>query len=360
MLIFILGIGMPSLLLGYLAFRGIKNDQALLEKDRLDAQRRASEQVILTTHNYISAVEQDYENVLFGTRDSSRSELRPFLEKFRLEHPAVEEVFVCQNFEAIRFPIAKLLYQPPGVSPRTAAKFPSSALSEAILAGERLEFGQNRYREALANYQRSLEQATDPQTRGELLNAIARIQKKSAHYQDAIKSYEIIAGSFGQIRSAGGIPLGAAARMELGSLHLAIANPIRSLKTSMDLYQALLNSEWALEESQYEFFIQNIRNTVREAFSRARPDSMLKSYENTFLALEMEEKPRRKVTERLLPFVRDAARDVAAKAAGNQGPVTDSPRRFALELERRTYLVSLEPHISRNGEEPKEVWGLLR
>ena len=33
-LLFVLGIGIPCLLLGYLAFRGIRNDQALLEKER--------------------------------------------------------------------------------------------------------------------------------------------------------------------------------------------------------------------------------------------------------------------------------------------------------------------------------------
>ena len=33
-LLFVLGIALPSTLLGYLAFRGIRNDQALLERER--------------------------------------------------------------------------------------------------------------------------------------------------------------------------------------------------------------------------------------------------------------------------------------------------------------------------------------
>ena len=33
-LLFVLGIGLPSSLLGYLALRGIRNDQALLEQER--------------------------------------------------------------------------------------------------------------------------------------------------------------------------------------------------------------------------------------------------------------------------------------------------------------------------------------
>ncbi|MDP2914077.1 MAG: hypothetical protein Q8O91_01335, partial [Candidatus Aminicenantes bacterium] len=34
-ILFFMGIVLPSLLLGYLAFRGVKNDRALVEKNRL-------------------------------------------------------------------------------------------------------------------------------------------------------------------------------------------------------------------------------------------------------------------------------------------------------------------------------------
>ncbi len=49
-LLFVLGIGLPSSLLGYLAFRGIRNDQALLEREgREDLRRIAS--VTVATHD---------------------------------------------------------------------------------------------------------------------------------------------------------------------------------------------------------------------------------------------------------------------------------------------------------------------
>jgi len=39
-LLFVLGIGLPSILLGYLAFRGIRNDQPLLEREQSEDLRR--------------------------------------------------------------------------------------------------------------------------------------------------------------------------------------------------------------------------------------------------------------------------------------------------------------------------------
>ena len=55
-----LGIGFPSLLLGYLAFRGIQNDQALLEKERLNEHRRIAELVTKSIEENISEVEQSF------------------------------------------------------------------------------------------------------------------------------------------------------------------------------------------------------------------------------------------------------------------------------------------------------------
>ena len=56
-LLFGFGIVLPSLLLGYLAFRGIQNDRALVEKERLEATRRAADQVVRAVDAGITSVE---------------------------------------------------------------------------------------------------------------------------------------------------------------------------------------------------------------------------------------------------------------------------------------------------------------
>ena len=146
LLLFFLGILLPSTLLGYLAFRGIKNDQALLAQDRLDEQRRTAGLITAAIAERISGVEQDLVRALANSRDSSHVALSPALSTFTLDHPLVEELFVLENGETIRFPITGLLFVPPGTALAVASRALPSSVAERLLAGQRLEFEARKYR----------------------------------------------------------------------------------------------------------------------------------------------------------------------------------------------------------------------
>ena len=357
LLLFVLGIALPSLLLGYLAFRGIKNDQALLEKNRADEQRRTAELITRTITDSIKASEQDFLAVLAGRQDGSGPTLIARLERFTLEHPLVEAVFVCQGLETIRFPTVRLLFLPPlSALPARATSRPSGVNGRALIA-ERLEFEQQNYPAALAGYEQALGRATDLETRAELTSAIARVQKKSARYPDAITSYLRIARDFGQFRSAGGIPLGLAARMELGSLYLAIHDPFRSLQTSIDLYESLVKGTWTLEESQYGLYAQTVSDGIDRLLSQLRPDSRSLSHERRFVQLKEEEKKQRESARRLLPFSTSAARSIESRLSGSGG--AGSFERFVLELGGASYPVSVRSEKTGSGAAATEIWGLL-
>jgi signal transduction histidine kinase len=357
--LFFLGIVLPSLLFGYLAFRGIKNDQALWEKNRLNEQRRLGELITRTIEASISAVEQDFQITLSSRDKISSLILIQDLNKFKLEHPLVEEVFVCKNFEKIQYPAAKLLYHLKGSLPPVPVGSQPSSLTNKVQAGQRWEFEHKDYKKALVSYEQTLDQVADGQMKAELLNAIARVQKKSALFEEAMKSYESIAQGFSQVRIGEGIPLGLAARFELGSLYLAVHDSPSSVKTFMDLYKSLVQKEWPLEETAYEFFIQNIKRSIEEIFSKASPDSPLKSYKSIFLALEKEEKKERGITERLLPFQAGAGPDLEANISGNLPPRIGSSTRFMLERGKYSYLGSLFRQRAENGQYADEMWGLL-
>ena len=359
LLLFVLGILLPSMLLGYLAFRGIKNDQALLAQDRLDGQRRTAGFITAAIVERINGVEQDLVRALANSRDSSQPALIPALNTFTRDHPLVEELFVLQNAEIVRFPIAGLLFVPPRTAPAVPTRAVPSSLSEHILAGQRLEFEAHKYREALTRYRQSLALTTEPHTQGELLSAIARVQNKSAFYQEAIKTYARVALDFSQVRSAGGIPLGLAARIELAALYLTVDDAAASLKTALDLYKTLLRGEWTIEQAQYEFFLQTARNAVQKALSTATPDSQLPSYQRAFSTLEAEEQGQRRRTDRLLPFLKGAAPDLAMRTSGGSSSLADAFKRLTFELGGRAYLVSLWCPDTPNGGKDREKWGLV-
>jgi hypothetical protein len=138
------GIVLPSLLLGYLAFRGIQNDRALLEKERLEDIRRTANQVIGTVDDEITAVETALDKIVAGQSGTPSPESAAALNKLAADSQLVEQFFNLQGLKNIDFPIAKLLYIPPpksrplpsgepkrfrGIPSRPAAGVPGSKLS---------------------------------------------------------------------------------------------------------------------------------------------------------------------------------------------------------------------------------------
>jgi signal transduction histidine kinase/tetratricopeptide (TPR) repeat protein len=359
-LLFLLGIGLPSLLLGYLAFRGVQNDQALIEQARLDEHRRTAERVVGFVDEKITAVE---ETVLDATSDSAvvpEGELAKRLESFIDEHPLVEHVFFFQDSTTIHFPAAELLYFPDGLRSSSSASPKRLSMSAPMMqSAERLEFKQRNYPQALTAYQQAIEQAADLNSKGELLNALARVQKKSALFNDAITTYRKISADFGDVTISDGIPLGLAARLELGSLFQQTGAYSSALESFIELYRLLIHREWTLEKATFEFYAARVRDSISEIFSKPPPDLQLQPCESEFRSLQEEEKERKTGTERILAFEESAAPDLEAKISHGPTEPGMSASRFTLDIGRHSYLVSMLGQTAKTGDEPESSWGII-
>ena len=78
-IVFLFGFGivLPSLLLGYLAFRGIQNDRALVEKERLEDTRRAADRVTRAVDDAITAAEEALAKAVGEQTEKPPAELAP-------------------------------------------------------------------------------------------------------------------------------------------------------------------------------------------------------------------------------------------------------------------------------------------
>ncbi len=112
--LFLLGIGLPSLLLGYLAFRGIQNDQALLEKERINEHRRIAELITKSIEKNIYEVEQNFLNTIAEHQELYQPALIRSLDSLKHQNLLIEEVFFSENFEKIKLLNLKLLFHPNG------------------------------------------------------------------------------------------------------------------------------------------------------------------------------------------------------------------------------------------------------
>ena len=341
------------MLLGYLAFRGIQNDIALLEKEQLNEHNTIAQQITNSINDKISALEGAFLDSITSHQAPQRdSAVLSSLERLKSRQPLIEEVFFFESAERIQLPLAKLLFLPGG----SAESIPPQPRPSALLLGEQYEFQQKRYQEALTSYQQAFDQDSDHQAKAEALNAIARVQIKSNLFPDAIKSYETIAQDYGDIRMGIGMPSGLAARLELGTLLFAIEDSSSAVQTFILLYQDLIHGQWVLEKSQYEFFAQQAEESIDEIFSQ---DAPMQSYQSTFTMLRSEEKKQREITERLITFQENAAPNLLAKVPRSMEDPPNALKRFTLDIAGRTYLVSIPGEREGNGNQVNGIWGLL-
>lgn len=357
--LFLLGIGLPSLLLGYFAFRGIQNDQALLEKKQLDDHRLAAEQVALSIDRSISELEQAFVKTLSEQENLHGPDLFRSLDDFKNRYPLIEEAFLFLNADEIYFPGADLLFLPDGSlsDPKGSTKQPS--INRSFLTAQEMEFRQKNYQQALSLYQRTMEQADEHKLKGECLNAIARVQKKAGLFEEAQEIYKKISDDYNQVRIADGIPLGLAALLELGSLYKETGEVGSALKTHIELYKSLIDSNWRLESGSYGYFSQKVNNAIQDILNKESLPLETAALKDTYQDLMNEENNRRKQTERLLLFQERAAPDLRAKVPSDISDSSSPANRRNVEIRRNVYFVSLFPPGQAKRNNPQDRWGLL-
>jgi signal transduction histidine kinase len=354
-LLFLLGVGLPSLGLSYLAFRGIRNDLALREQQRLGELRTVASRVTGVVEGRIAAAETVFSDVLTGHQSPFDSELLSTLERLQGRHPLVDELVFIASSGAVQLPLAELLFLPDG-----AAEAPSSPSWPASVAAELrgaqdLEFRQLRFPLALAGYERALAAATAIEGRGEILLAISRVQRKAGSLQAAIDVCETLRRDYAQARTAAGIPLGPTATLELGSLYLEVGDSLEALVTNLELYGQLVEGAWVLEQAQFNFVTAEVREAINRILSGMPSLDPGGTHAERFAEIIEGEGARRTRTERLLAFLERAGPELHSRRIRSTSGPGRTGRAFALESEGELYLISL----LSGGEGGDLPWGLL-
>jgi len=173
-----LAIVLPCLILGFLAFRGIKNDQALVEREQRSNLLEAGQQIIRETDAYLSSIESR-SAVIFDSVDIPRNKIfyDSLLSKFITQNHVVAGVFYISGAGELFLLNNGMVYVPDDFL--TVSDVSGSQTSQSILEkGWKIEFRENDFRKALAFYKNVLPDVTNDQSCGEILNTIARVQKK--------------------------------------------------------------------------------------------------------------------------------------------------------------------------------------
>jgi signal transduction histidine kinase len=275
-LYYLIAVVLPGIILGYMAFRGILNDQALREKENLKKLKASSQA-------FFSEIDADIER-LMGERTSFTS-----TSGARINDPSILILFMRDSAGSKKLITHQLLYLPAALFNEGHKRFsPSPLLKE----GQRLEFAEQRYSDALRFYQERIQKTTDPEERKVAMVASARLYNKMNQPEKAKELYEEIRNNYKGCLLNNEIPLGLIAGLEILRINKATGreDELRAnLQKSLGL---LLHPECDYDANQFEMFYRSFKGIIDE------PDGITDS-------LFTELQKQRKRTDYLIRFLGD-------------------------------------------------------
>lgn len=378
--VFALGIIIPTFFLSWLSAIAIGNDGAAITRLAEEEARRFAEvhahQLHLELRDLEAAARAELDLARFrGDLSGSLKALDEQLRAARNRHPIVATWLAVDERRNVLLPAVNLPYQEGGgrkslPAPATdlqtflgqrpaRSRQPGSdsqtSFQQAILdfevrrsaertysAGEALEIRLEDPASALEVYRELLAGEADPRTRARSLASLARCQYKLGQLPEAAASYAQLAASAGRHLSGNGLPLRVLAHLQRGFVLAEAGAHLESQETLVALAEDMERGQFTLSRAQYEFFQARIWDQFARGQARVAAAADVAAPASQHQARLIED------MARLQAQSRDRARRVAL--------------RDQVESEVLPYLSSLlddpdQPvegfsHLSRLGERP--------
>ncbi len=249
---FVLVIVIPCVLMGGLAFRGLRNDQALLEIESRRQALQMGEDIIQSTNQVFNRVENDlarYNHKLdLGDKIFFSDSL---LADFADQEPLVFGILYSKGQKVwILHRKAQFGVQNTYVENQIPLKD-----EQMLETGWQYEFQHKNNQLALEHYQNLLPKLKNKQSIAQATKAMARLYKKNHLNQKAIQTYHSLGMDFGDFRINQTMPLGLISDLELTKLFLLEKDTTAALKRQVLLLKNLIESKWLIDKSTYDLFV---------------------------------------------------------------------------------------------------------
>ena len=342
-----LAIVLPCLILGILALRGIKNDQALVEREQRRNLLEAGQQITRETDAYLLSIENSFAEIIDSAAiPRKRIFTDSILNRFNDQHQAVAGIFFISPSSVPFLLNNGMLYVPDDfLSVSDVAG--SQATQYIVENGWQIEFRENDYPKALEYYQRALPNITSEQSGGEILNAIARVQKKLNLDDEAIETYDLIWNNYPQVLIQNKIPLGGVALLEKSLLCFEKKDSVSALETVYLLLIQLQKPAWEMGYSHFSIFLSKADEIV--SLCENSHNGEIKSYFEKIHVIQDSISSSVKHTEYLLAFPQGGE-------IRSENKTTDPEKndhRYKTLVNGISYLFSLAP-ANGHGQ-----WGLI-
>lgn len=242
-LYYVLAVVLPGIILGYMAYRGIRNDQALREKE-------SRGKLEMNSQDFFTAIDSSFVQLMKGqTADS-------MLSGSKRGDPSLLALFVEDSTGSKRLIAHQLLYLPAEL---LLAGPEPLALLPGLKEGQKLEYAERRYPGALRFYQDKMLKTTNAGEKIQAMVASARLYNKMNQPDRAKTLYEEIRKDYPGNLLNGEIPVGLMANLEILKINQSLGEKVEfenNLRLSLEL---LLHPACEYDENQFDLFHQSFR-----------------------------------------------------------------------------------------------------
>ena len=261
---YLLFIVIPSCILGFLALRGIRNDQALIEREQRKKLAEAGTSIITETNSRITIFNDRFRGKIPGLSPSFPSSLtfeEHTLNSFIEENSLIRSIFLIQPSGSIRIFHPSLLYLPEIIEETEKEWSPYNYIN-LFIQGWNYEYKEKDLQKTLLYYRKKLKEFEKKETEGYILTQIARVLTKQSDYNKAKETYLLIESEYGDIIIDKRIHLGAMAQLEISNISLSAGDTTSSLNYSIEFLNGILNAEWQLDHSGYKNLLSSTNNII--------------------------------------------------------------------------------------------------
>jgi len=272
-IIFLMGILIPSLCIGYLSWNAFSQRREALRKV-IESQLWISGETALKS---IERALEDYEDSVL--RPENFTPLFTFLEDRQgLEKPSLasrEKIFLLDTDFRIVFPQAgseSILFV------RWEQTLSDSPFASLFQRAEYLEFNQKKCAQAAELYHRYSLSNPVKQLQAFALESYARCLASLKRYDEASRLYWRLFDEFSQFKNRVGHPYTVISLIHLYEIYRHKQKERNLLVALVDVLGKLRNGEWQLNNSTYDYFSQEIERILNTELSEEKYPELQKSY----------------------------------------------------------------------------------
>ncbi|MDT8402902.1 MAG: hypothetical protein RQ743_14545, partial [Bacteroidales bacterium] len=247
-LYFLLAVVLPGIILGYMAFRGMRNDQALREKE-------SRQKLEINSQAFFTEIDSGFISLVNEMTDDSLHPVNGTVD------PSVLAYYIIDSSGSKKLVGHKLLYVPVELMPEgDVVAEPHAGLAE----GQRLEFAEKRYVEALRFYSKMALNDNDIDDKIQALVAAARLYNKMNQPEQAKSLYEEIWKDYSGRLLNGQIPLELIAGLEILKINRDLGQKDEMRINSLKCLELMLHPCSEYDRDQFEMFYRSFQEIISE------------------------------------------------------------------------------------------------